>query len=135
MRGEEVDSYVTFVRTLSCVSCGKDGPSEFSHVATGAGQKGVGLKVPTSQGVPQCNRCHAEFEGRVRPGKFDHLDRDQKRELAARWVDATRLAAIPEDFDQALQFAEMGLGRIAHDEQGHWNWTPIYEPPTKEPTT
>ena len=133
MRANEA-AYVNWVRSLCCISCGAAGPSQASHVATAAGQGGMGMKVPDSQVVPHCDKCHREWDGRQRPGRFDHMDRDQKRELAARWVDATRLAAIPEDFDQALEFAEMGLGRIAHDPEGHWNWTPSYTT-SKEPTT
>lgn len=128
--------YLRFVRSLACISCAAPPPSEASHVATGAGQKGIGLKVPDSQAVPQCHRCHAELDGRNHPGRFDHLDRDARRELAALWVEATQAQTIPgDDFDAAMELAEIGIGRIEVHDDGTWAWIEMWQDnQTKEPS-
>ena len=133
--------YVTWVITLPCINCGAPGPSDPAHMTLGPNEKGSSLKVDDLQVVPLCHACHMYWDG-VWDGPtnpFREPDGSRPKEIrweqARRWVTAVRRATIPDEFDAALELAEAGLGRIAHDADGHWNWTPTYEQPTKEPTT
>lgn len=117
-----VAPYVAFVRKLPCISCGARGPSEASHVATSADQKGTGMKVPDEQVVAHCRTCHRAWDGRS--GKFAGFTREQRFELAAVWVRTTQLLAVPEDRDQAEAFEALGLGRIVGSGMLSWAWLP-----------
>jgi hypothetical protein len=140
---EQEAPYVAWVRTLSCIKCAKPGPSDPAHMTLGPNEKGSSLKVDDLQVVPLCRSCHSYWDG-VTDGPanpFREPDGSRPKEVrweqARRWVAATQLAAIPDDFDAALEFAEAGLGRITHDTEGRWQWVPTYADPLKpqEPTT
>ena len=59
--------HCTFIRLLSCVGCGRRGPSECAHVRMGhfggvvvpqAERGGTGLKPADRWTVPLCTHCH-----------------------------------------------------------------------------
>lgn len=131
MRDEE-HPYFPFVRALPCISCAKPGPSDPAHMTLGANEKGTSLKVPDGQIVPLCRACHGYFDGHLDgpDNPFRHEDepreKQQRWDTARRWVDATRLLAIPENLDEAFEFAELGLGRITHHATGDWAWVPFW---------
>jgi hypothetical protein len=114
--------YLRFVRLLACCSCGRPAPSEASHVTLSANQKGTGMKVSDAQCVPHCRRCHREFE--ERRGRFAGWSRQERWSQAAAWVAAVQLLATPETYEQALTFAELGLGTIEMGPDGAWSWWP-----------
>ncbi len=78
--------YVAWVRTLACISCGHEGPSDAAHMPVGP--RGVGLKAPDTSVVPLCRACHLHTDGHTnRP-----MPRDMRRELAKCWVEKTQAA-------------------------------------------
>lgn len=56
-------AYLKWVRTLSCVACGKSGPSDAHHIRT-AKNSGTGIKPSDEFVVPLCrgpSGCHMEY--------------------------------------------------------------------------
>lgn len=51
--------YREWIKTLPCDTCGRAGPSDPSHFN---GFKGMGTKSPDWWCIPQCRRCHEEYE-------------------------------------------------------------------------
>ena len=47
--------YLAWIRTLPCLFCGKPGPSQAHHTATG----GMSLKGSDFSCVPLCGDCHS----------------------------------------------------------------------------
>lgn len=129
MRAREA-AYVDFVRQLPCIVCAKNGPSEASHVPTGAGQTGMAMKVPDSQVVPKCRKCHAEWE--ERRGWCEGWEKAERYDWAQRMVKEVQALVIPgaDDFDRALELAEMGLGRIEAHLDGTWAWISCWDDET-----
>jgi hypothetical protein len=61
--------YKDFISAKPCVVCGRK--SNFHH--EGLGNKGMGSKVPDSQGVPLCPECHtigSQALHRIGPKRF-----------------------------------------------------------------
>jgi len=50
--------HLAFIRQLSCVVCGRAGPSEAAHVRSGS-DAGVGMKPSDRYSLPLCDSCHA----------------------------------------------------------------------------
>lgn len=84
--------YLNFVRQHPCCSCGTTRNVEAHHEGSKA-QKGMGMKVPDSETVPLCDRCH-KHDGFHRWGSLPGLTREQtknrfattKRSLQAEWA-------------------------------------------------
>lgn len=66
------------VAELPCSMCLRPGPNQAAH-ANHIG-KGLGLKAPDCFTMPLCPECHREFDQGVT------FSRDEKREMAERWV-------------------------------------------------
>jgi len=85
--------YLEFVRNHPCCSCGTTRNVEAHHEGSKA-QKGMGMKVPDSECVSLCDRCHTH-EGFHRWGTLPGLTREQtknrfavtKRALQAEWAE------------------------------------------------
>ncbi len=102
------------------------GPIQGAHMTLSANQKGHGMKTRGRQRVPMCAKHHAEWDGgeRDRFSMFFGWTKPERYERAGIWVDAIQLAAMPEDREQALEFADLGLGRIVDGDGGRWTWEP-----------
>lgn len=132
MRANE-SPYVQFVITLPCINCAAPGPSDPAHMTLGPDEKGTSLKVNDGQVVPLCHPCHMLFDGQEDGPDNPFREEDGSRPKETRWatargwVEATQLLVTPgEDFDQALAFAERGLGRIEAELPGAWTWVPCW---------
>lgn len=123
--------YVAWVKTLPCINCHRPGPSDPAHMTLGPNEKGTALKVDDSQVVPLCNGphgCHRYFDGNADGPRnpFRGFTKSDRYAHAAKWVERTRLAAIPEDREQAELLEAAGLGSILQQTQGiGWAWLPI----------
>lgn len=53
------DKHRRFINSLPCAKCWAYPPSECSHIS-GAGGKGIALKVSDEYTLPLCRNCHAE---------------------------------------------------------------------------
>lgn len=91
-RTPEASAYMAFVRTLSCIVCGRV-PVDASHVSLGPNDKGIGMKVSDFQVVPHCRKCHQEWE--ERRGFCRGWSKEMRWATAERWVaDVTWRAAL-----------------------------------------
>jgi hypothetical protein len=48
------EAYLGWIRTLTCVACQREGPSEAAHT----GDHGLGQKAPDTDAIPLCAACH-----------------------------------------------------------------------------
>lgn len=80
------------------------------------------MKVSDAQVVPHCRACHRDWE--QRRGRFAKWSREERWSQAAAWVAAVQLLATPETYEQARDFAELGLGTIETGPEGAWSWWP-----------
>lgn len=122
--------YMAAVRKLPCIRCGREGsedmPNQASHITLGADQKGTGMKVPTSQVVSHCFDCHTAWDGRS--GFCAGWSKVRRYLAGAKWVTKTRDLLTPgvDNFDQALELAERGAGRVVVEKTGAWSWVPAW---------
>lgn len=117
------------VRLMECVVKGMRGATHCrgdvvaAHVACGPNEKGMALKVPDAHVVPMCTGCHDQWDGRDN-GKgttFYRWSKPRRWRMAQVWVRRVDHALVPDTHDQALAFAEIGLGRIEARGSG-WAW-------------
>ena len=81
-------SFLDFVRTMPCASCGKPGPSEAHHFTTG----GVAMKGSDYFVAPQCVECHRH---NVRDGGRSHYPGKTHEESALTlWRSAAKTMAL-----------------------------------------
>lgn len=52
--------YLDWLKKLPCDTCGAPPPSDPSHINNYS--KGIGTKSPDPWAIPQCRRCHEEYE-------------------------------------------------------------------------
>lgn len=131
--------YVAFVHRLPCVcelgvyrfSGGQTAdPSGYRDSLCGgrieanhAGEKpGMGLKAPDFTCIPMCSKHHRAWT--EHRDLFAAWTREERRAWADDAIRQTQLAAVPETRDQALDFEELGLGRIVGDAMS-WHWVPL----------
>lgn len=55
----ECRSYLDWLKTLPCDTCGAGAPSDPSHYN---GFKGMATKAPDLLSIPQCRPCHDQYE-------------------------------------------------------------------------
>lgn len=118
----QFEPYLRFVRSLPCCVCGSAAPSEASHVPTAAGQTAMGMKVPDLQTVPKCHIHHMEWE--ERRGWCEGWTREGRYDWAREMVKTVQAQTVPDTYEQALDLAALGLGRIEADYDGSWKWCP-----------
>lgn len=136
-RLEDPDDDPAFNRFVAMLDCAAKrlpgatrcrGEVQSAHVTLNANQKGMAMKVPGRQRVPLCAQHHDEWDGRDRSAgsTFFGLDKPERYERAAIWVEETNLAATPtaDDRESALALADLGLGRIVEGDGGRWTWQP-----------
>lgn len=121
-------AYRKLVRMFECVFRFRAGygpcrgPIEAAHLTLSANEKGMGTKVDDTQCAAICHGHHADFD--QHRGPFKGMSKQKRYALARELVDETRLLATPDDRDQALAFAELGMGRIEETGDGAWRWVP-----------
>lgn len=89
-------AYRRYVACFACSWCGVEGWSQAAHENRG---KGMGLKACDSRTFPLCaprfgvKGCHQQFDAVAGMG------REQKREMAERWVARTQEQAVRDGWD------------------------------------
>jgi len=100
------------VAALSCIVCGRFGPSQCAHINF---SKGMASKVSDALTFPACPSCHSTHD----QGGISRQER-WKREWE--YVDATRALLIrsnqwSSEVEEAYQLAIVPLARVVHPEK------------------
>lgn len=117
--------YLAFIHAMPCcceLGVTRDGRNVRDSMCTGAieanhaGKKpGIGLKAPDSTCIPMCHGHHADWT--EHRGLFRGWSPDDRREWADAIIAECHRAAVPESLDQAVDFANLGLGAVV---DGAW---------------
>lgn len=78
------EDYKAWVRTLPCVSCGKEGRSESAHTGDDGG---MSMKASDYSCVPLCPACHTQASSayhRIGKREFERLNKLSIPDLVAR---------------------------------------------------
>jgi hypothetical protein len=101
--------HLAFIRQLTCVACGKAGPSVAAHVRTGT-DGGTGMKPSDRYAVPLCAECHAK-QHRIGELTFWSALRIDPLNVASRlWVVSADLKAGERTVFRARQQIDLARG-------------------------